>query len=65
MPPSTDPFQEARAYNHAIYLMVGMPYLLLGTVGFLIYRAFKQKAAADLAAEVQKPCQDLSPGERL
>jgi len=65
VPPSSDPFQEARAYNHAIYLMVGMPYLLLGTVGFLIYRAFKQKEATDLAAEVQKPCPDLSHGEHL
>ena len=28
----------AHAYNNSIYLMVGMPYLLLGTVSFLVYR---------------------------
>lgn len=32
--------------------MVAMPYLLLGTVGFLVYRGLKQKAKAEqLAAE--------------
>jgi hypothetical protein len=30
--------------------MVGMPYLLLGTVGFLIYRGLKQKALAEQQA---------------
>ena len=39
-----DPLQEARAYNNSIYLMVGMPYLLLGTVGFLIYRGHKKNS---------------------
>lgn len=32
------------AYNNSIYLMVGMPYLLLGTFGFLVYRGLKQNA---------------------
>lgn len=36
-----DPLREARAYNRSIYVMVAMPYLLLGTVGFLIYRGIK------------------------
>jgi hypothetical protein len=36
-----DPLQEARAYNHSIYLMVAMPYLLLGTVGVMVYRGMK------------------------
>ena len=40
-----DPLQEARAYNNSIYLMVAMPYLLLGTVGFMIYRGYKKNAA--------------------
>ena len=35
--------REPRAYNQSIYLMVGMPYLLLGTVGFMIYRAKNRK----------------------
>jgi hypothetical protein len=41
-----DPFLEARAYHFSVYLMVGMPYLLLGGVGLLIYRAVKQKERA-------------------
>ena len=36
-----DPQREARAYNHSIYIMVAMPYLLLGTVGLLIYRGVR------------------------
>ena len=60
MPPSSDPFQEARAYNHAIYLMVGMPYLLLGTVGFLIYRGLKKRAAAQQG--LGGAAQPLPPG---
>jgi hypothetical protein len=34
----------ARAYNNSIYLMVGMPYFLLGVVGFMVYRGLKQRA---------------------
>jgi hypothetical protein len=30
-----------KAYNHSIYLMVGMPYLLAGGFGVYIYRAVK------------------------
>jgi hypothetical protein len=41
-----DPAALARAYNHSIYLMVGMPYLLLGGVGFLIYRAARLRSGA-------------------
>jgi hypothetical protein len=33
-----DPQAEARAYNYSIYLMVPMPYLLLGGMGLLAYR---------------------------
>jgi hypothetical protein len=48
-----DPLREARAYNRSIYLMVAMPYLLLGTVGFLVYRGIKaaQKTQARLLSE--------------
>ncbi len=38
-----DQLRLARAYNHSIYLMAGMPYLLLGVFGFLIYRGLRQK----------------------
>jgi hypothetical protein len=36
-----DPLQEARAYNRSIYLMVSMPYLLLGAIGFAVYRGMR------------------------
>ena len=36
-----DPLREARAYNQSIYLMVATPYVLLGTLGFMIYRGIK------------------------
>jgi hypothetical protein len=42
--------REARAYNYSIYLMVGMPYLLLGVVGFGIYRGLRGKRARDTAS---------------
>ena len=50
-----DPLREARAYNRSIYLFVGMPYLLLGSVGFLIYRKVK---AARLANASEPPAVD-------
>jgi hypothetical protein len=56
-----DQYREARAYNHSIYLMVGMPYLLLGVLGFKVYRGFKQKALAESRAATQVPA---SPGDR-
>lgn len=34
--------KEAAAYNNSIYLMVGMPYLLLTGLGFMAYRLAKQ-----------------------
>ena len=33
-----------QAYNTSIYLMVGVPYLLLGSVGFCIYRGCQKNA---------------------
>lgn len=42
-----DPLREARAYNQSIYLMVAMPYLLLGAVGFMIYRGVKAAQKMD------------------
>jgi hypothetical protein len=34
--------QQAKAWNNSIYLFVSMPYLLVGGVGFLVYRGFKK-----------------------
>ena len=39
--------RQARAYNQSIYLMVGMPYLLLATVGFLVYRGLRKRPPGD------------------
>ncbi len=39
-----DAERESQAYNHSIYLMVGMPYLLLGGMGLLIYRGYRRQA---------------------
>jgi hypothetical protein len=36
-----DPLKESRAYNHSIYLMVSMPYLLLGAFGLVFYWKIK------------------------
>lgn len=41
-----DPFREAKAYNYSIYLMVSAPYLLIGTVSFLGYRAYRANRPA-------------------
>jgi hypothetical protein len=46
----TDPVHEARAYNDSIYLMVGMPYLLLGAFGFYVYRGLNKNRAARAAS---------------
>ncbi len=45
-----DQYREARAYNNSIYLMVGMPYLSLGALGFLIWRGFRQRDRAQREA---------------
>ncbi len=37
-----DQFREAQAYNRSIYLMLAVPYLALGVVGFCIYRGLRQ-----------------------
>jgi hypothetical protein len=37
-----DAAKQARAFNNAIYLMVSMPYLLLGGLGFLFYRSVQK-----------------------
>jgi hypothetical protein len=41
-----DQQREAQAYNSSIYLMVGMPYLLLGAFGYMIYRGIKKNGRA-------------------
>lgn len=42
------------AYNRSIYLMIGVPYFLLGSVGFLIYRGCKKNAEFRRLLEEQR-----------
>ena len=37
-----DARRESEAYNQSIYLMVAMPYLLLGGFGYVIYRGLRR-----------------------
>ena len=36
-----DPMREARAYNNSIYFMLAVPYSILATGGFLVYRRLR------------------------
>jgi hypothetical protein len=62
-PESDDPVREARAYAWSIYLMAGMPYLLLGVLGTLFYRSVKkaQRKAEAERASVSGPA-STTPG---
>ena len=66
-----DQARLAHAYNNSIYLMVGMPYFLLGTVGFLVYRHLRGgptgQASVPGAAHSLPPDQEVrssSTGDR-
>jgi hypothetical protein len=54
-----DPMREPRAYNTSIYLMVSMPYLLLGTFGFLVF--WKSRTAARAVDENALPTGETPP----
>ncbi len=61
-----DPQREARAYNHSIYIMVAMPYLLVGTVGLLIYRGIRAAQKTNQAASLtQGPNSQLDDRDEL
>jgi hypothetical protein len=47
-----DAERESQGYNRSIYLMAGMPYLLLGGMGLLIYRGYRRQA--------QEPAQQVA-----
>jgi hypothetical protein len=40
-----DPLAEAKAYNWSIYLMLGVPYGILGGFGWFVYRGLKANRA--------------------
>ena len=52
-PEDDDPLREAKAYNASIYLMLGMPYALLGALGLMFYRSVRgqQKRSAASSSE--------------
>jgi hypothetical protein len=45
-----DAMRESRAYNNSIYLMAGMPYLMLGGFSYWVYRGLRRRALAEQAA---------------
>lgn len=62
-PAKYDPFREAKAYNMSIYMMIGMPYLLLSVVGFLIYRGLKRNAEWQQNLEGEGPIDSQGESE--
>lgn len=57
-----DRIREGQAYNSSIYLMVSVPYLLLGSVGFLVYRGLKRRSLAEqLASATGQPDGERRP----
>ena len=51
-----DATREARAYNNSIYLMAGMPYVLLGGFSAWVYRGIRRKTLAE-----QKLTEEANP----
>jgi hypothetical protein len=47
--------REAKAYAASIYLMAGMPYLLLAVLGMLFYRSVKKAKKAQAQASAASP----------
>lgn len=58
---AADPLQEARAYGYSIYLMVSMPYLLLGSIGFMIYRGYHTAQKKALAGRQLESTPETAP----
>jgi hypothetical protein len=54
-PDDEDPLLESRAYNNSIYLFVSMPYLLLGALGFMVYRGFRNKSRQSIPPASANP----------
>jgi hypothetical protein len=50
-----DQAREASAYNVNIYIMVAAPYLLLGAVGFLVYRGLRHMARNESLPDAAPP----------
>ncbi len=57
----TDGLRESQAYNENIYLMVAAPYVLLGALGFLVYRSVKKAQRARPLPEGLPPPGQTAP----
>lgn len=60
-----DPLREGRAYNRSIYLMLPVPYLLLGAISFGVYRGYvkaRKQAEAALLQPAAGRTEDLVKG---
>jgi hypothetical protein len=53
-----DQARAAAAYNTSIYLMAGMPFLLVAGVGFWVGRALYRQATAESLAAAQRPADE-------
>jgi hypothetical protein len=58
-----DPLQEARAYNDSILLMVTMPYVVLGALGFMVYRGFRaaERRVQMASGQPEQPAPSAAP----
>ncbi len=53
-----DSQREAAAYNFSIYLMAGMPFLLVSGWGFWVYRGLQRHAALEEPTATQQPADE-------
>src|SRR5579872_487604 len=53
-----DAMREARAYNTSIFLMAGTPYLMLGGVGYWVYRGIRRHNALTAVPDDAAPNPD-------
>lgn len=49
---------EARAYNQSIYLMLSVPYMLVGSISFAFYRGYKKALRQAQAEALRKRAGD-------
>jgi hypothetical protein len=47
--------EQAKAWNNSIYVFIAAPYLLVGGVGFLVYRNFRKSRPSSLTSAPPEP----------
>jgi hypothetical protein len=53
-----DSQREAAAYNFSIYLLAGMPFLLVSGFGFWVFRGLRRHAATESLSAMQQPADE-------